>query len=150
MKKRIVVSGLVLSLLLANVSTAWAAGVGGTGELHAWGDGMAGVRVDGEVTVTGNGVLYFRDLAGDAEWSVSGNGCRRVLPSGWIVYYGFSGTFEAQGNRFTVVLSGYDIELWAQGTGGAVLRGHGEYEVNGQSFDWMSDSEPIRLQAPDQ
>lgn len=150
MKKWFVAGGLVLALLLLTVSPAWAEGVKGAGELHAWGDGLAGVRGDGEVTITGNGVLYFRDQNGDAEWSVSGEGDRRNLPSGWIVYYGFNGTFEAEGSRITVALSGYDVELWAEGTGAAVLRGDGEYEINGHRFSWTSDFEPIQLKAPDQ
>ncbi len=148
MKKRMVVCGLVLALLLAAVPTAWAEGFQGTGELHAWGDGLAGVRGEGEVTVTGNGVLYFRDHAGDAEWSASGQGQRHDLPNGWIVYYGFNGTFEAQGSRITVTLSGYDVELWASGTGVAVLRGRGEYEINGEQFQWTAEFEPIQLGAP--
>ncbi|HEY67236.1 MAG: hypothetical protein DRI79_01695 [Chloroflexi bacterium] len=150
MKKWLVASGLVLALLLAVVPVAGAEGIRGMGELHAWGDGIAGVRGNGEVTVTGNGVLYFRDLAGDAKWSVSGDGERRDLPGGWITYYGFDGTFKAQGSRITVALSGYDVELWAEGRGVALLYGNGEYEVNGHHFFWRSDFEPIRLEAPSQ
>ncbi len=145
MRKWSIIGGLVVALLVASVSTAWAAGVRGTGELHAWGDGLAGVRGDGEVTISGNGVLYFRDHAGDAHWSVSGTGERHDLPSGWIVYYGFDGTFEASGSRITVALSGYNVDLWAKGTGLAVLHGDGEYEVNGHRFFWRSDFEPIQL-----
>lgn len=150
MRKWTIASGLTLALLLATVSPAWAEGIKGTGELHAWGDGLAGVRGDGEVTITGNGVLYFRDHAGDAQWSASGRGERRDLPSGWIVYYGFDGTFEAEGSRITVALSGYNVELWAEGTGVAVLYGNGEYEINGHHFLWTSDLEPIQLSAPSQ
>lgn len=145
MRKRLITSGLVLALLLVTVSPAWAEGIRGTGELHAWGDGLAGVRGQGEVTVTGNGVLYFRDHNGDAEWSVSGDGERRDLPSGWILYYGFDGTFEAEGSRITVALSGYDVYLVAKGSGAAVLHGNGEYEINGHRFFWSSDFEVVRL-----
>lgn len=145
MKKRLISSGLVLVLLLTTVSTAWAKGTYGTGELHAWGDGLAGVRGNGEVTITGNGIVYFRDHAGDATWSASGKGTRRNLPSGWIVYAGFDGTFEAQGSHIAIVLRGYDIELWATGTGRVVLHGSGEYEINGQRQDWPENSDPIEL-----
>jgi len=145
MKKGLVIGGLVLALLLVAVPIAWAEGIRGTGELHAWGDGLAGVRGDGEVTVSGNGILYFRDHTGDAQWSISGKGERCDLPSGWIVYYGFDGTFEASGSRITVALSGYDVDLWAKGTGIAVLHGNGEYEINGHRFFWRSDFEPIPL-----
>jgi len=145
MKKQVFAIGLAVALTLVLVSVVYAEGIRGTGELHAWGDGLAGVRGDGEVTVTGNGILYFRDHSGDAEWSVSGDGERYDLPSGWIIYYGFDGTFEAEGSRITVALSGYDVELWAKGTGVAVLRGNGEYEVNGRRFQWTAEFEPIRL-----
>jgi hypothetical protein len=145
MKKWLVSSGLVLVLLLATVSTVWAEGAYATNKLHAWGDGMAGVQGNGTVTITGNGIVYFRDHAGDATWSASGKGTRRDLPSGWIIYAGSDGTFEAQGSHITVALSGYDIELWATGTGRAVLRGNGEYEIDGQHRDWTENSTPIEL-----
>lgn len=148
MKKQVFAIGLAVALTLILASVVYAEGVQGTGELHAWGDGLAGLRGDGEVTVAGNGILYFRDHNGDAEWSVSSKGGRRDLLNGWIVYYGFDGTFEAQGSRITVVLSGYDVDLWATGTGVVMLRGNGEYEINDHHFQWTAELEPIRLGQP--
>ena len=145
MKKCLTAVTLTLVLLLATFSTVGATGIHGTGKLHAWGDGLAGVRGDCEISVTGNGVLYFRDHEGDATFSATGFGERRDLSSGWIVCFGFNGTFEAQGTRITVALSGYDIDLRAQGTGSAILRGNGEYEVNGQRYSWTEDGAPIKL-----
>lgn len=146
MKRWFIIGGLMLVLALAAAPAAQAAGIRGTGELHAWGDGLAGVRGNGTVIVSGSGVLYFRDRAGDADWSVSGTGERRDLPSGWIIYYGFDGTFQVTGSHITVTLSGYNVDLQAKGTGLAILHGEGEYEVNGHHFFWRSDFEPIRLE----
>ena len=145
MKRCLTAITLTLVLLLVTVSTVGATGIHGTGRLHAWGDGLAGVRGDCEISVTGSGVLYFRDHEGDATFSATGFGERRDLSSGWIVYFGFSGTFEAQGSRITVALSGYDIDLWAQGTGSAVLRGNGKYEINGERHSWTEDAAPVEL-----
>ena len=153
MKKCLTPATLTLVLLLATVSTVSAEGIHGTGELHAWGDGLAGVRGDCEITVSGNGVLYFRDHEGDATFSAAGFGERRDLSSGWIVYFGFNGTFEAQGSRITVALSGYDIDLWAEGTGVAILFGEGGYETRHGDDPWSterlwpSEVEAVRLNA---
>ncbi|MFQ6100952.1 MAG: hypothetical protein ACE5OS_06910 [Anaerolineae bacterium] len=49
-----------------------------------------------------------------------------------------------------MALSGYDVELRAEGTGVAVLHGDGEYESNGHRFFWTSDFQPIQLKAPGQ
>jgi hypothetical protein len=131
--------GLAVSLLAMLTATVYAADLRGTGELHAWGDGMAGVRGDVETTITGNGLLMIRDHDGDGEWTVSGTGRRRDLPSGWTIYVGFGGTVEAEGSCITVLLSGYDIELWAEGTGVALLYGEGGYHTRHGDGDWANE-----------
>jgi hypothetical protein len=131
--------GLAVSLLVLLTSAVYAEELRGTGELHAWGDGMAGVQGDVETTITGNGMLLIRDRAGDGEWTVSGIGRRRPLPRGWTAYIGFDGTVEAEGSCITVLLSGYDIELWAEGTGVALLFGEGGYEIRHGDGEWSSD-----------
>jgi len=156
MKRKMFVIGLALTLTLILTSAVYAEGVRGTGELHAWGDGMAGVRGNVEVSITGNGTLFIRDLEGDGEWTVSGDGGRNDLPNGWTVYYGFNGTVEAHGSRITVLLSGYDVDLWAKGTGAALLYGEGGYETKhgdghwSGELSWSSEFEPVQLQAPAQ
>jgi hypothetical protein len=114
---------------------------------------MAGVGGDVEVTVTGNGMLFIRDRGGDGEWTVSGTGRRRHLPGAWTMYLGFSGTVEAEGSRITILMSGYDIELWAEGTGVVLLFGEGGYETRHGDDDWSAEHpwprevEAVRLSA---
>jgi len=44
------------------------------GTLTAHGDGVAALGGRGSVEISGRGILWFRDVAGDAEWTVSGHG----------------------------------------------------------------------------
>jgi hypothetical protein len=55
------------------------------------------------------------------------------------MYLGFSGTVEAQGSRITVLMSGYDIELRAEGTGVALLFGEGRYETKHGDDAWSNE-----------
>jgi len=157
MKRQMFVIGLAVALTLILTSVVYAESVRGTGELRAWGDGLAGVQGDiEEITVSGNGTLFIRDRGGDGEWTVSGTGRRRDLANGWIAYYGFDGDVEAHGSQITVLLSGYDIDLWAKGTGAALLYGEGGYETKhgdgpwSGELSWSSELEAIQLQAPAQ
>jgi hypothetical protein len=143
--------GLTVVLLVILTSAVYAADLRGTGAVHAWGDGIAGVQGRVEVTVTGNGILFIRDRAGDGEWTVSGTGRRKDLPGGWTMYIGFSGTVEARGSRITVLMSGYDIDLRARGTGVALLFGEGRYRTRhgdgpwSSERPWPSDVKAVRL-----
>ncbi len=110
--------------------------VSGTGKLEAWGDGPARVRGNGKVEVSGSGALYFRDLNGGATWSIEGRGRRVNLRNGWTAWYGFHGSFQAEGTRIDVALRGSDIALEAEGTGWVLLGGEGYYEVNGSGGEW--------------
>jgi len=157
MKRRIFAIGLAVSLTLILASVVYAEGVRGTGELRAWGNGLAGVRGDiEEITISGNGTLFIRDRGGDGEWTVSGAGRRRDLPNGWIAYYGFNGDVEAHGSQITVLLNGYDIDLQATGTGAALLYGEGGYATRrgdgpwSVELSWLSELKTIQLQAPAQ
>lgn len=157
MKRQMFVIGLALTLTLILTSVVCAEGVRGTGELHAWGDGMAGVRGDvEEIIISGNGTLFIRDQGGDGEWTVSGTGRQRDLANGWTAYYGFDGAVEAHGSQITVLLSGYDIDLQAKGTGAALLYGEGGYATKQSDgpwsveLSWSSELEAIQLQAPAQ
>ena len=139
MKKVVYAIGLAASLLLILSSAAFGAELQGTGEVHAWGDGMAGVEGNVETTMTGNGMLFIRDRGGDGDWNVSGTGRRRHLPGGWTMVIGFGGTVEARGSRITVLLSGYDIDLWAEGTGVALLFGEGGYVARHGDAPWSTE-----------
>lgn len=114
---------------------------GGTGQLTASGDGLAGLRGNIIVNISGNGILWIRDPAGDAVIQVSGHGRRTELSNGWIRYAGFQGSAEVSGSRVTVALSGYDIHLEASGTGQYVLRGNGTYSTGKTSGSWTEGVE---------
>ena len=122
---------LVVGMALAGPQVALARQGGGTGTLTASGDGLAGLRGDGTIVISGAGVLWIRDHAGDASIEVSGQGVRRESPGGWIRYIGFDGEATVSGSAVTVALSGVNIDLEATGTGHFVLRGQGEYSVSG-------------------
>jgi hypothetical protein len=148
MKRVAYAVGLAVALLVILTSAVYAEELRGTGELHAWGDGMAGVAGNVEVTVTGNGMLFIRDRGGDGEWTVSGTGRRRHLPGGWTMYLGFSGTVEAEGSRINILMSGYDLELWAEGTGVVFLFGEGGYETRHGEDAWSDERAwPGKLEA---
>ncbi len=119
----------LLSTAMLAPQTALANSGGGTGTLVADGDGLAGIRGSGTVSISGNGILWIKDHAGDANINVSGNGIRTNRPDGWIRYSGFNGTVVVSGSQITVALSGYNIHLEATGTGQFVLRGNGSYTV---------------------
>ncbi|MFQ5400665.1 MAG: hypothetical protein ACE5E7_13850 [Anaerolineae bacterium] len=132
----------MFAFVLSAPQTAAAQSGSGSGTLIADGDGLAGIRGNGEVSISGNGILWIRDDAGDAEIEVSGNGHKVELPSGWIRYTGFDGEAEVHGSRITVALSGVNIHLEATGSGKFVLRGSGTYSVE-------SDGETITGVWPD-
>jgi hypothetical protein len=119
----------LLSTAMLAPQAALANSGGGSGTLIADGDGLAGIRGSGTVSISGNGILWIRDHAGDASINVSGDGIRSDLPNGWIRYSGFNGSAVVSGSQITVALSGYSIHLEATGTGQFVLRGNGSYTV---------------------
>jgi hypothetical protein len=137
-KKSYIILVVVLAISLGFASAANADRIEGTGTLTAQGDGVAGLRGKGSVTISGDGILWFKDHAGDATWSISGEGERRDFPRGWIEYVGFNGEFEAEGSKITVVLSGENISLFAEGTGKVILWGEGTYEVGKIKGEWSS------------
>lgn len=137
---------LVVSVVCAAfipMGTAYAESGGGTGTLKAWGDGLAALRGNGTVVISGSGILWIRDHAGDASIHVRGNGVRHELPNGWIRYTGFNGEAQVTGSLISVALSGYDIELAATGTGKFVLRGNGGWETEHASGEWSSTVEVL-------
>ncbi len=134
MNKKTLIFTLAMVIALVGATafapqTAYAQSGGGTGTLKATGDGLAGIRGGGDVSISGSGVLWIRDHAGDAIINVSGGGNRSEKEGGWVRYSGFNGEASVSGSGITVALSGYDINLEAIGTGRFVLRGNGSYTV---------------------
>ena len=123
--------------------------VGGTGTLQAQGDGTAAVQGAGTVTISGNGGLIIYDRDGDATIEISGVGQRSVESTRngrqYVRYIGFNGTATITGESFTVILRGTGIELNAEGTGRAWLKGRGTYIVNGNEGEWSAGGTYIDL-----
>ncbi len=117
-----------------------AAEVPGAGRLHAEGDGIAALGGRGIVDVTGNGILWVRDMRGDARIDVSGYGQMEEFEDGWIQYSGFRGHARVSGSRIVVVVAGVDVDVHAAGIGRAMLWGHGTCVMSGpdgeQTRDW--------------
>jgi len=120
----------------AEASTSEEALFRGAGVLTAQGDGIAVLGGRGVVDVSGNGLLWVRDLTGNATIEVTGYGEKKVFNNGWIQYSGFHGTAHIAGARIIVVIAGEDIELEARGWGRALLWGHGTCELNGEQYQW--------------
>ena len=129
--KSIIFSTVILLVIIATIapSVAFAQSGEGSGRLTAIGSGLAGLRGNGKVTISGEGVLWIRDRTGNADIHISGSGHRTELPSGWIRYAGFNGHATISGTQITVALSGANIEMRAFGRGKFILRGEGSYTI---------------------
>jgi hypothetical protein len=98
--------------------------------LTAEGKGAALFQGNGTITISGTGTLRIRDVAGDAQISVSGNGRRKATTeNGWTRYAGFRGSATITGTNVVVELTGGSIKLKATGNGTYVLRGKGTASV---------------------
>ena len=105
----------------------------GAGSLSAKGEGKATVSGNLELTVSAkSGILTIKDYDEDAVIEINGKGTKEVLNDGTIKYEGFDGTATISGSSITVEITGNDIELNAEGTGSAVLKGNGSYNVDDQ------------------
>ena len=136
--------------MLAVVPVVSAEEMLGKGSLSAQGDGIAILRGRGTVDLSGNGTLWVKDAAGDAEIEVTGFGQKEVFPDGWIQYAGFHGTAHVEGSRIAVIVAGVDIKLTAEGRGIVRLWGHGSYQCPDGAGAWKTTElgARIRLEAP--
>ena len=158
MKKKLSLTLMALALVasLGFISVASAAeadtadiSAHGIGTLTAEGDGIAVLGGRGTVDISGNGILWIKDVAGDAIIEVTGHGGKKEFADGWTQYAGFDGTAHVEGRRIIVVLAGVDIELFAQGRGRVRLWGHGTYEISGLTSEWSTGfGARVRLDAP--
>ena len=116
--------------------------VRGIGEITAQGDGIALLAGRGKVELSGNGILWIKDAAGDAKIEVTGYGTKKEFPDGWAQYSGLHGTANIKGSSLRIVIAGVNVELHAKGRGGAILWGHGTYEMNSRSGQWSTNILP--------
>jgi len=101
----------------------------GAGFMDAEGDGICFVGGRGTVRLlSGRGVLWVKDLAGDGTIRVAGFGEREEFEDGWVQYAG-RGRAEITGSRIIVGVAGIDIDLHARGVGRAMVWGHGTLRI---------------------
>ncbi|TKJ30872.1 MAG: hypothetical protein CEE40_03260 [Chloroflexi bacterium B3_Chlor] len=142
-----VLIAVLVALSLPLASTASADEISGTGTIWAKGAGLAILRGDGEIEIEGHGVGVVW-IKGAETLEASGKGHRWEVPSGnATLFWGWSGTIQASGQKITVWMTGGLIEFTASGTGRVYLRGHGRYEINGHDGFWSPTGEVIRLDA---
>ncbi|WP_210409241.1 hypothetical protein [Methanococcoides sp. NM1] len=126
----------------------------GEGALNAKGDGT--IVLSGQLNVTisaTDAMLVIKDLAGDAEIDVNGaesdlvneetkDGCCAY------VYDNFTGDALINGTRLTVMVSGEDLTVFAEGTGSASLSGEGTYQVGegDEAVEMEFASEDVEMQ----
>ncbi|UGV39858.1 hypothetical protein J7W08_06915 [Methanococcoides orientis] len=124
----------------------------GEGALNAEGDGT--IVLSGQFNVTINAtdaMLVIKDLAGDAEIDVSGatyDVVNQQTEDGYraSVYDNFTGDALINGTRLTVMVSGEDLTVFAEGTGSASLSGEGTYKVGAgdeMQFAEVEDDEEV-------
>ncbi|WP_440953620.1 hypothetical protein [Methanococcoides sp. FTZ1] len=124
----------------------------GEGALNAEGDGT--IVLSGQFNVTINAtdaMLVIKDLAGDAEIDVSGASydvVNQQTEDGYRadVYENFTGDALINGTRLTVMVSGEDLTVFAEGTGSASLSGEGTYQVGAgevMQFAEVEDNEEV-------
>ena len=134
----------------AHIASADQGNTDGRGTLTAEGDGIAILGGRGIVDITGNGILWIKDMQGGAIIRVTGYGEKTEFADGWIQYAGFNGTAHIEGTRIIVGLAGVDVELFAEGHGRVRLWGHGSYQINGLTDKWSTGfGKSIKLSAKD-
>jgi hypothetical protein len=108
----------------------------GAGVLGARGSGVVAVkgRMDLEVSAD-HGILLVKDIAGDAEVHVRGDGGSGEY-HGFDVYFG-TGSADITGSHVAVIVVSKHINLHVIGKGWAYLKGRGYFEVNNRGpFPW--------------
>lgn len=135
-KKLFVVLALLVIASLGVASVVSADTVKTTETLEAHGDGLAALHGSGRMWVRGNGILWVK---GAETIRVHGKGHKKSFPSGWTEYVGFHGAAHIKGRGVSVILAGEEIDLYAVGTGRAILWGEGTHEGDGLTSDAWSD-----------
>ncbi len=102
----------------------------GTESVEADGDGRAALSGDLTINLSADsGVLTITDFSGDARINVTGYGTKKEIGFDTVIYNGTDGSAQISGSSITVVIKGEGIELFAEGTGSAILCGYGTYTV---------------------
>lgn len=140
MRKFIALVGVAVLLgLLVSSGTEVAAGKGhvvvkGHGTLYAKGAGFAEIHGDGSVVIQGHGVGTVW-VKGAEALQAQGQG-RRQPHRGGVFFTGWKGQITVSGSNVIVRIEGGIIGFTAQGTGTALLIGHGIYRIGDKSGEW--------------
>ncbi|APH38117.1 hypothetical protein [Methanohalophilus halophilus] len=121
--------------------------------------GFANLSEDTNVSAQGNGTavlsgnfdislsatdakLVVKDLAGDSTIEMNGE-YERITPEESMgrgtpaaVYLDFTGDAHVNGSRLTMMVSGENISIDAEGTGSTVFTGEGTYTTGSETMDW--------------
>ncbi len=133
----------LLSSILAGVASADV--IRGAGWLYAKGSGEASLRMTGHVEIKSHGVgaVY---IYGAESIEAHGDGQRKELSGGGVLFWGHKGIIKVVGERMTVRMEGRKIEFTAHGKGVIQLRGRGHYKTRGHSGDWAPDGLTVEVE----
>ena len=149
--RRAIVVPALLALSLAGASSALAAEpttatttrsvvVAGTGTLAAHGSGVA--RIGGSYVLVGSmdgGSITIVGATAFTTIRVSGWASKTRLADGTLIFRGVHGTYVIAGRTIRTRIESTKMRLVATGHGRVLLRGRGEYWVNGHGpFPWST------------
>jgi hypothetical protein len=141
--RRVVMIPALLALSLAGASSALAAEptpaasdrsvvVAGSGVLAAHGSGLA--RLGGSYVLAGSMDGGSIRIVGATAWTkirVTGWASKTRLADGTLIFRGVHGKFHIAGRTIRTTIESPQMRFVATGHGRALLRGRGEYWVNG-------------------
>ena len=146
-----IIGGVLAAVIIAFATMAPATNVAAEDERDGTflrGEGVLEARGDGLIAVKGRmdykahadrGVLLVKDIAGDAEIDVQGEGDCTAEWNGFMLCFG-TGEAQITGSNVAVILVGNNIGVNVEGKGWAYLKGRGQYKVNGHGpFPWNPD-----------
>ncbi len=115
--------------------------ISGTGTLAAHGSGYA--RLAGSYVLTGSmdgGWIRISGLSENDVVRVTGWGAKIRLADGTLIFRNVHGSYYVAGRLIVTEISSPQMRFVATGRGRAILRGEGEYWVNGHGpFPWSSE-----------
>jgi len=102
--------------------------VKGEGTICAAGNGAIQFHGSGNLAVKGRGgQLIISDES--AVVMISGKGRKHVFPNGWVMYVGFNGKAQLEGEDMFGQIIGKGVRMKADGEGVMLLMGKGVYRV---------------------
>lgn len=120
------------------------------GVITAEGDGLVAINCNGDITITGKGMLFIVDRTGDTIIEVESNqryfhNEREKRGNTTHTYRRFDGTAVISGEDMAVVMQGINMQVSISGTGMMMLEGIGEYTVESNTVEWSTDGVMIGL-----